>query len=137
MANLYRAPSGVWRIRFRFSGRQYYRSLDTSDGKQALRIKDQVEETLDLLKRGRISLPEVVTADEAGMFIISGGRIAEEPAASATGKTLKEATLCSTIVLQCKGSGQESTKDSRRIDVSPFVARCRRRDSNSHEVYPH
>ena len=27
MANLYQTASGVWRIRFRFLGRQYYRSL--------------------------------------------------------------------------------------------------------------
>lgn len=92
MANLYQASSGAWRIRFRFSGRQYYRSLDTSDGKRALRIKGQVEETLELLKRGRIALPEGATADEAGMFIMSGGRIAKEPTASTKGRSLKKVT---------------------------------------------
>ncbi len=92
MANLYQSSTGVWRIRFRFSGRQYYRSLDTADGGQALRIKEHAEETIDLLKRGRISLPESASADEAGLFIISGGRITEMATASAPGKTLKEVT---------------------------------------------
>ena len=92
MANLYQATSGVWRIRFRFSGRQYYRSIDTSDQKRALQVKHQVEETLDLLKRGRISLPEGANMDEAGWFIVSGGRLSTNPSVSTTSRTLNAAT---------------------------------------------
>ena len=54
MANLYQNTSGVWLIRFRFSGRQYYRSLETTDEKAAKGVKAVVEETLGLLKRGRL-----------------------------------------------------------------------------------
>ena len=80
MANLYENAAGVWLIRFRFDGRQYYRSLDTVDEKEATGVKAQVEETLGLLKRGRLSLPPSAGFDEAALFIISGGKITERPA---------------------------------------------------------
>jgi len=92
MATLYQNASGVWLIRFRFSGRQYYRSLDTTDQKEANGVKAQVEETLGLLKRGRLSLPPGAGADEAGLFIISGGKITHRPVVAPAAKTLKEVT---------------------------------------------
>jgi integrase len=92
MANLYQNTAGVWLVRFRFGGRQYYRSLDTTDEKQANGAKAQVEETLGLLKRGRLALPPGAGADEAGLFIISGGKVAHRPTVTPTGKTLKEVT---------------------------------------------
>lgn len=90
VANLRRNAAGVWLIRFRFSGRQYYRSLDTTEEKKAQGIKAQVEETIGLLKRGRLSLPEGVTADDAGVFVLSGGKATKQPRVSSAAKTLKE-----------------------------------------------
>jgi hypothetical protein len=92
MATLYQNPSGVWLIRFRFAGRQYYRSLETADEDRAKGIKAQVEETLDLLKRGRIALPEGATHDDAGIYILSGGKVLRRPSVAAASKTLKEVT---------------------------------------------
>jgi hypothetical protein len=92
MANLYQNAAGVWLVRFRFGGRQYYRSLDTTDEKVANGAKAQVEETLGLLKRGRLSLPAGAGPDEAGLFIISAGKIAQRPTVALTAKTLKEVT---------------------------------------------
>ena len=92
MANLYQNTSGVWLIRFRFGGRQYYRSLDTTDEKFANGVKSQVEETLGLLKRGRVSLPDGADSDEAGLFIISGGKVTRGPTVRPSAKTLKEVT---------------------------------------------
>jgi len=74
MAALICSSSGVWRIRFRYAGRQFYRSLDTRSERDALQAKAQVEETIGLLNRGRISVPDNATLDEAGQFILSGGR---------------------------------------------------------------
>jgi integrase len=91
MASLKKNAAGEWLIRFRFSGRQYYRSLDTTEEKKAQGIKAQVEETIGLLKRGRLSLPEGATADDAGVFILSGGKVSKQPRASSA-KTLKEIT---------------------------------------------
>lgn len=92
MANLYQNRSGVWLIRFRFGGRQYYRSLDTTDEGSAKGVKALVEETLGLLKRGRLSLPERADPDEAALFIISGGKITRRPTVEPPAKTLKEVT---------------------------------------------
>jgi len=74
MATLNRHSSGVWRIRFRYAGRQFYRSLDTHSERAALQAKAQVEETIGLLNRGRVALPKDASLDEAAQFIISGGR---------------------------------------------------------------
>jgi hypothetical protein len=90
MANLYQNASGVWRIRFRFLGRQYYRSLETVNETEARGVKAVVEETLSLLKRGRLTLPEGAGPDEAALFIISGGTIAKRPVVSSAPKTLKK-----------------------------------------------
>ena len=92
MATLYQNPSGGWLIRFRFAGRQFYRSLETTDDDRAKGIKAQVEETLDLLKRGRIALPEGATHDDAGIFILSGGKVLRRPTVVPASKTLKEVT---------------------------------------------
>ncbi len=94
MASLYRHASGIWRIRFRFGGQQYYRSLDTDNEEEAVLIKGQVEETIALLSRGRISLPEGATAADAGLFILSGGRVTgkgKRPKITPN-KTLKQAS---------------------------------------------
>ena len=79
-------------VRFRFAKRQYYRSLETSEEKTALGVKAQVEETLGLLKRGRLSLPPGATPDDAGTFILSGGKVAQRPKVAPVPKKLKEAT---------------------------------------------
>jgi integrase len=90
MATLYQNVSGVWLIRFRFADVQYYRSLETKDEKTALGAKAQVEETLGLLRRGRISLPEGADSDNAGLFVLSGGKVSQRPTVVAPAKTLKE-----------------------------------------------
>jgi len=92
MATLHQNTSGNWLIRFRFAGRQYYRSLETSEEKQARGVKAQVEETLGLLRRGRLTLPDGAGPDEAGQFIISGGQVARRPVVAPAAKTLKEVT---------------------------------------------
>jgi len=90
MANLYHNASGVWRIRFRFDGRRYYRSLGTTDETEARGVKAVVEETLILLKRGRLTLPDGAGPDEAALFIISGGNVTQRPVVSPVPKTLKQ-----------------------------------------------
>jgi integrase len=90
MANLYQNASGIWLIRFRFGGRQYYRTIDTASEKLANGVKTQVEETIGLIKRGRLSLPEGISGDEAGLFIISGGKISQQPSIAAPAKTLQQ-----------------------------------------------
>lgn len=72
MASLHQDPkSSVYRIRFRFNGRNVQRSLKTTQKRRASSVCLQVEETLDLIERGRIEIPP--NADPI-TFIISGGQ---------------------------------------------------------------
>ncbi|MHC4404827.1 MAG: tyrosine-type recombinase/integrase [Planctomycetota bacterium] len=74
MASLDQHKSGTFRIRFRYGGRQFFRSLDTDDPATAQALKGQVEETLRLLKRGVLSLPNNATTEQVGSFIVTGGK---------------------------------------------------------------
>jgi hypothetical protein len=95
MANVYQNASGVWLVRFRFGSRQYYRSLGTADEKQANGVKAQVEETLWLLKRGRLSLPAGAGPDEAAIFILSGGKATQRPVVAPATACKRAASRCS------------------------------------------
>lgn len=64
--------SSRYRIRFRYSGQTYKRSLKTTDVKEAQGILGRVEETIRLLERGRMELP---IGAEPGIFILSDGRL--------------------------------------------------------------
>lgn len=64
--------SGRYRIRFRYGGQPYKRSLKTRDAKEAQGIVGRVEETIRLLERGRMELP---VGAEPGIFILSDGKL--------------------------------------------------------------
>jgi integrase len=64
--------SGRYRIRFRYGGQPYKRSLKTRDVKEAQGILGRVEETIRLLERGRLDLPP---GAEPGVFILSDGKL--------------------------------------------------------------
>ena len=49
--------SGRYRIRFRYGGKPYKRSLKTTEKREAETVVGRVEETIRLLERGRIDIP--------------------------------------------------------------------------------
>lgn len=67
------AESGQYHLRFRFNGHAYRRSLKTSDREEAAAILVRARETMRLIERGRIVLPELVDLAE---FILSDGKVA-------------------------------------------------------------
>lgn len=71
MASLTQDNSGTWRIRFRVSGIQAYRSLQTTSYSDALRAQDNVEEILRDLKFGRREIPHDVDPVE---WVMSSGK---------------------------------------------------------------
>jgi integrase len=79
MAILNQLDSGVWRVRFRFGGRQFYRSLETDNEKTATGMLATIEETLGLLKTGRLTIPSDV--EDIGAWIVSGGKVTAKPKA--------------------------------------------------------
>jgi integrase len=87
MATLNQLGSGVWRVRFWFGGRQFHRSLETDEEKVAIGLLANVEETLRLLKIGRLTIPPDV--GDIGTWIVSGGKTTEKPKAKEV-HTLKD-----------------------------------------------
>ena len=82
MASLTRHdPSGHYHIVFRHGGRQYRRSLGAVDEATARGMQGRIEETLSLLRLGRIAIPPV--ADPADWIISDGRRTGRAPAAKA------------------------------------------------------
>ncbi len=62
--------NGVYHIRFRFRGRQFKKSLKTSDRADAQAAVHIVGQTIHRLTVGLLALPDGV---EPGDFIVSGG----------------------------------------------------------------
>jgi len=59
VASIHRDPqSKTYRIMFRYGGKQYQKTLKTTDAAKAEQMKSRVEEVLDELDRGRKTLPE-------------------------------------------------------------------------------
>lgn len=72
MASIFLDPaSGVFQLRFRYEGQSYKRSLKTADEKEARSVQGRVEETLRLIERGRMDIPE---GADPGIFILSDGK---------------------------------------------------------------
>ena len=49
--------SGKYRVRFRFAGSEYNRTLNTTDPVEAKATLARVEEIIRLIERGRLDLP--------------------------------------------------------------------------------
>src|SRR4051794_27001241 len=69
MANLGQ-KNGVYVARFRYRGKEYKKSLKTSNSDHASAALRRVEDTLHWLTIGALSVPSEV---DAGDFILSGG----------------------------------------------------------------
>jgi integrase len=67
--------SGRYRIRFRYGGKPYKRSLKTTEKREAENVVGRVEETIRLLERGRIDIP---SGADPGVFILSDGKLNEK-----------------------------------------------------------
>ncbi len=75
MANLGK-KNGVYLARFRYSGKEYKKSLKTSDRKTAEAAIHRVEDALHRLAINTLAVPEGV---DPGDFIVSGGTAAAAP----------------------------------------------------------
>lgn len=76
---------GTYYVRFRFGGRNYQRALKSSSRRHANATVARVEETIALIERGRISVPNNV---DAGDFILADGNLTTS--VSEAPKTLAE-----------------------------------------------
>ncbi|MEZ6136972.1 MAG: tyrosine-type recombinase/integrase [Pirellulaceae bacterium] len=74
MASLQKESTGVFHIVFRFHGRRFKRSLETKVHSIAVTRQQEIEETIVLLKRDRIGVPDGIPAEE---FILAGGQVSQ------------------------------------------------------------
>lgn len=66
-------------VRFRYNGRSYKRSLHTGSEREARAVAGRIEETIQLIERGRIEMPP--NADPASFILSDGKRVGEKKAA--------------------------------------------------------
>ena len=114
--------SGRYHILFRYGRRQYRRSLNTSHQREALAVCGRVEETLTLLQRERLEMPD--DADPA-LFILSDGKLSTKPLVERK-RTLGDRTLLrpDQTLPPHRHSRREETRQLRRL---PLTRRPRHR----------
>ena len=77
MASLHKDDrTGNWIIMFRWAGKQFRRSCETKNKKEAGGIKARIEDTIRLLKLVRVEIPD--DADR-GVWIMSDGKLTSKP----------------------------------------------------------
>ncbi len=104
------AASGRYRIRFRFAGAEYKRSLKVTTEREAEALLGRVEETILLIERGRLELP--VNTDPAE-FILSDGKVVAKPVAE---KPITLAELLERYETQFTDGAKESnTRANERV----------------------
>ena len=75
--------SGIWRVSFWYwAGSSSAPAKDRREGSR--QVLTRVDETLGLLKTGRLTLPPDADGEGVGDFIVSGGKVTSKP-------TIKEA----------------------------------------------
>ena len=106
-------------VRFGYGGTNYFRSLDTHDETQAKVRLGQINETLTLLKRGIVAFPVSLNVEEAGTFILTGGKIARQatPAPIHTLADVAKAYEAQTP----KGAKADSSLLTERIHLDHFT----------------
>jgi integrase len=66
----------TYRVRFRFAGKGYFRSLKTADPREAEAACGVVESTINAVERGWLVIPG---GADPGVFIVSGGKVTGKP----------------------------------------------------------
>lgn len=109
-----------FRIRFRFDGRQYKRSLKTDNAREARALLGRIEETILLIERGRLTVPP--NADPATFILSDGERTGEERQRPLL--TLKQLFEVYEAELPA-GAKEESTRQGERIHVNHLLKHLR------------
>jgi integrase len=101
---------------FRFQGRRYYFTVGNVSEAQALAKGAEVDETLALLERGRLSVPEGVTLED---FVAAGGKV---PKVSARPETVTARQLFDSYLdTHSNGTIEESSLATARAHLNQFA----------------
>jgi integrase len=133
MASLHRRPSGLYLLSFRYAGRQYQRSLETSDGDEASRIKTVVEQRFKLLRDGTLRLADGAAPDDLWRVLL-GGHLPQAPS-----KLLRVISIQQAAERYLKsypiGSKEVETLKTEEVHLNNFV-RILGNDTALHTVAP-
>ncbi len=108
----------VYHCSFRFGGTQFKPSLDVKNRREAENQLAQIEETIRLLKTGRLAIPAGASREETRLFICSGGKLTEKPIVT------ESYTLCAVIDAYFEASSSDkesSTVAGERIHTTHFL----------------
>jgi integrase len=119
MATLKQSAKGTYRVRFRYMDKQFFRSCETAEEKAANQVLARVEETISLLKTGRLTLPPDVTGEGVGDFIVSGGKVTGKPVIKET-HTLKQ-TVADYFASIPTGAKSANSLATERTHLDHFV----------------
>lgn len=100
----------TWWVKFRFDGKQVFRSLKTNNTRNAERLKFQIERTVADIEQGRMPLPPDV---DLWQFILSDGKLAFKPTMPAAQPTL--AGLVDAYFATQIGQKEQNTLDTEKI----------------------
>jgi integrase len=101
------ASSGAFHVVFRHDGRQYRRSLGLIDEATARGVQGRIDETLSLLRLGRIAVPPGV---DAGDWIVTDGRrTGRAPAAGAAASKATIAAMLAAYEAELPASAKEAS----------------------------
>lgn len=113
MASLQHEPTGKFHIVFRVQGKRIKRSLGTDIESKAIARRDEIQETIDLIKRGKLSVPNDVSLAD---FVMADGdlqAIAKKADDSANGlASKKRATIESMFADYFESMPPDSIEDT-------------------------
>ena len=105
--------TGFWQIRFYWDGNQQERSCRTKHRSKAQRTQAAVGETIDLLRSGRITMPEDVDPVD---WIVSGGKLQSKSVRHGEVKDQRFGRICDAY-LKDQPQKQATTTDTEKTHV--------------------
>ena len=109
--------TGYWQIRFYWAGAQQERSCRTKNRSKALRTQIAVEDTIDLLKSGRITMPEDVEPVE---WILTGGKSQSRSGQNGQTKDKRFGKICE-VYLKEQNQKQRTTIGTEKIHIRHLI----------------
>jgi integrase len=120
MAWLERHPtSGRYKVCFRWAGRQFKKTVRTTDPHEAEAVLRRVEETIGLAERGRLDVPP---GADVATFFVSDGKLDRKPAAGPPPKPLTLAGLRDLYVTaHAQGAVEQNTLQTARMHLGHVI----------------
>lgn len=112
--------SKQYRVRFRFGGKAYFRTLNTTSEAEARALAGRAESVINALSQGFLTVPP---GHDPADFILAGGKSTQAISVIDRPKSITLATLFETYERELTpGSKEANTRDTERTHRRHFVA---------------